>query len=336
MKNIALIGWNGKKNFGDTLMQELLREKLSLHGHVREYSDLSTTGLIKGDIDNSFLNNDILIFGGGNIISPDFWPFKSLNLIKDQKVYFVNVNVNIDGDNIELIKQLQKINTKWIVRDSKSKSMLSQHNIESKIIPDICLCNNYNNFNKVPKQALFFINQYYFGKLFENDIDNFSKCLYNVKIISKHIDWLNSFGWKIIFVPSQMSEYIDDRIPASFIHRMCKNYATNQWITKITANETVDLIKKSELVVSMRLHPALISISNHIPTIMMSFADKFDNIFADLNIENILINMKNLNNDDLVQLNQTADYMNYREKLDNYFTKYNLNYDDYFKGEFSI
>ena len=340
MIKIALIGWSGKNNFGDNLMQSLLKKELSYFGEVTEYSDIDDINIIKSDKNLAHLHNDILVFGGGNIISSEFWPFNSLDKIKkNQKVLFLNVNItSAIHDETILLNKLKQLNATWIVRDSESARLLSEYQIIAQVIPDIVLGTQPSPIINKKHQALFFLNQFYFNKLFSDNISDFLESMNVAKTISQHIDWLKTFGWDIVLVPSQITNELDDRIPSAFIGRLSKTFKSNKWIDHhLNNNEIIELIKESELIISMRLHPALIGVSNNIPTIMLSFNEKFNNIFIDLHLQNILIDIEELNHKKLIQVNQLAESsINLTaEKLDNYFQKYSLTYNEFLKGYFS-
>lgn len=336
MKNIALIGWNGKNNFGDTLMQSLLNQELSKFGFVTEYSDIESNKIIKTDHSLEFLKNDYIFFGGGNIISSDFWPFHQLEKIKNKKIGLINVNLTKSiFDNESLLLNLKKLDSMWAVRDSYTSDILSQYNIESTLIPDISI-KNTNYIKKNNKKCLFFLNQNYFDFLFNENKEDYIKALYFSNILSNHIDWLKYFDWSITFIPSQITNEIDDRIPGCLINRQCKTFKDNTWITEsLSSDDIITLIKDSELVFSMRLHPALVSLSYNIPTVVLSFHDKFKNIFKDMDLLNILIDVNDVNSASLIQVNQLAESINIKEKINKYLLKNSFTYHSFLKGFFN-
>ena len=122
---IAICGFYGKKNFGDDLFQSKFLSIFN-ENEVNFYSDCVDID-VKNYKDESFLNNDIYIIGGGNLINPSFWFFNQ-NIKKP--IYFLNVSVSKDIlNNLDFIKKLQNINIQKIyVRDYESEKIFKELN----------------------------------------------------------------------------------------------------------------------------------------------------------------------------------------------------------------
>ena len=340
MLKIGLIGVGGKNNFGDDLMQSLLKKELSNFGDVTEYSDQGTADIYKSDETMDHLDNDLLVFGGGNIISKDFWAFKSLEGLKGKQIMFLNVNLTksvYDEQEIKsnLLNNLRELNAAWVVRDLESQLILSEYKIESTVIPDIVSTVQLPNKPK-KRQLLIFLNQHYFEPMWKNDLMKFHQTLFCSYAIAKHADWMNFYDWQVVFVPCQVTPIADDRIPAAFTYNVCIGHSKKKWIdVMLSTEEILDLIAESELVITMRLHPAIVAISNNIPTILISFHDKFDNIMKDYGLENIVLSAHLITHEQLILTTNIALSIDLKDKISTYLNKNLINYQDFIKGNLS-
>lgn len=302
---IALIGFNQKNNFGDELMQSLLRHKLVtiLNTDVWELND--TTQL------EQLTKFNLLCIGGGNIIADNFWILKKecIQFIIEHHipVAFINVNINKEIiNNPDFCAQLRELNARWCVRDTESVRILFQIGIAAQYVPDIVLHNDSEYSIKKPKQAAVFLNQYYFDGLFQNDILTFTQAIASAKILAQYFDWLSYFGWKLIFIPCQTSAHVDDRLANSFVNRFCEHYYNNFLINQ-SCQDITKYISDSGLIISQRFHPLMVAWSFKRPAITRSFHEKFDYVVKDMGLEHTMVKMEDITAQRLVDATMAAE-----------------------------
>ena len=135
---IALCGYYAKNNFGDDMMADCLSEVLSSGGKntVRVYSDTANLKVVNYK-NNSHLDNDIIVIGGGGIIDNKFWALTDENIdkLKNKKIIFLNVNVYSEAiKNIDFVNKLKSFDASWWVRDKNSVELLSSVGIKSTFL----------------------------------------------------------------------------------------------------------------------------------------------------------------------------------------------------------
>ena len=316
--NIALCGFYGKSNFGDNLMADVLGQALNMDGEnkVDVYSDTWDKGVINGLEDDSYLNCDIIVIGGGGIISPKFWIFQKDGIRKliesKKKIVFLNVNVYKDFEyDPVFVDSLRLLSAKWWVRDKLSKTILERNGIVSQYLPDVSTSNLLPKTDVVKntnKQMLVFLNSYVTGKIVSDNTSDFIKCHNNLRILASYIDWMINFDWDVVLYPCQICHNIDDRIDAGLLYKIIKNKRKVAWVTnKPTWEETLNEILNSKLIISMRYHPTIIALSNNIATVDITHHEKNGNFITENNLTDLSVNYNLLTKESLIECTKHAE-----------------------------
>lgn len=302
---IAICGYYGKSNFGDDLMMDYISSLFSGH-EIKIYSDTKTDKITNGIADNSWLNSDLIIIGGGGIVDPKFWVLKNMEALKGKNIMFFNVSVynHLDSD---FIVKLSGLNAKWYVRDTQSYDFLLQNGINSVLIQDIALSKPpIEKTQSTSKSLIFYPNVYAFAPEF---IDNNSltteqwlKNKTNINSIAKFLDWMMSFGWVVTIAHAQISKLVDDRIVGGAIYGAINNKRNVNWVTnQLSYSEHIKLIQDSDFVISMRYHTSLLAILNGLPCIDIIHHAKNMSLWDDIKYNSNVVNFKNFDIDSLIQ-----------------------------------
>ena len=297
---MALLGFYGKHNMGDDLMQLRLGQLLGQGTeNLTIYSDCDRIGIKNGLYCDDYLNADLIVIGGGGIISPDFWAFKGSRIDKlaGKNLVFLNVSI-YEGDltNAEFSSKLKNLGAEvWSVRDSKSEALLSSIGINSVVLPDVIFASqpeeepSYDN-----RTMLVYPNYYAFARNFtlegnmETSVNYLSYCI----TMAKFIDWMVTFGWDVKIIPAQVDRFIDDNIISASIYSFVKSRGSVEWVSKpllFTEHET--LISKSKLVVSMRYHSSLMAVKHGVSCIDILHHDKNRGLWEDIGLSSNVVEL---------------------------------------------
>ena len=325
--NVALCGFYGKNNFGDDLMQDCLSEILSnKKNKVTVFSDGCSLGVENGLSNKSYLHSDLIVIGGGGIISKDFWIFKNNgfdDLINSWRpIYFLNVNVYADVLNDKIFSfKLKSLNAKWWVRDSESKNNLKKIGIESEIMPDVIFYKTDSIITKeVKKKLIFFPNYYSFSRGLEGtSLESWILLQRNITTFANYFNWLISFGWKITISFTQHG-LIDDRTIGGMIYAQIKDKSKVNWDLKIVNwEDKIKFITEHDFVVSMRYHTSLAAVMNGIPCIDVVHHDKNKYFWKDLQFNNKTLNIYTIDNQQLCEMTDFSnDFSCYLSKINDY------------------
>lgn len=332
--HIALCGFYGKSNFGDDLMADVLSQVICSNGKhtVQIFSDTTENDIINGANNNAHLLSDIIVFGGGGIVTPNFWAFKNEaldNIVKSGKpCCFVNVNVTEEFfSDPQFSTKIQLLNAKWWVRDINSIEILKRANIQANYLPDVCTRRNFlpPQKNENGKKLTVFLNDYIFHNLNSDNTFEFLRTHQNIKILASYFDWMHKFGWQVTFYPSQTSWHIDDRICSAVAYSNMQTRKDSKWITnKVEWREIVSAIQGSNLVVSMRYHPTLISLISGIPTVDVTHHSKNKNFILDNKLNELSVNYYELTKDKLIQATQFAEKLSYKQNINDFYNNANM------------
>lgn len=330
--NIALCGFYGKNNFGDDLMQDCLSEVLSSSGKnkIHVFSDCERTNIENGLLNKKHLQCDLVIIGGGGIINKNFWTFKNggIDELINSKKEIIFLNVNVYKDILKenaFIEKLKLLNSKWWVRDFESQKNLSEIGIDSIVMPDIAFYKTKRFVEKREnKKLIFFPNHYPFFSSFTNlKTSDWLLAQKNIFLLADYFDWLIHFGWEITISFAQHGGSVDDRVIGAMIFAHVKNKNKINWdIIPVSWEEKIELIKKYELVLSMRYHTTLVAVMNGIPCIDIIHHDKNKYFWRDLQFINKSLNMYMLDSEQLCNsTNFFYNFSDYLNKIDEYCIK---------------
>lgn len=315
MSLIALCGFYGKSNYGDDLMADCLQNRLSIHGdQVKIYSDVRKGEVLNGMKDHSFLDSDLIVIGGGNIIGPGFWAFKDgmIDILpKDGRVVFLNVGVTQDYlDDAEFSDKLKSLNAKWWVRDHESQDMLYKIGIGSEFLPDISLTlQDKFNSEKHEKTLGVLLNAYPMNDLFNNENVYLNQRAHQfARVLAHHLDWMASFGWKIQFLPCHISKPVDDRLIASVVYGYMKNKRTAEWhVLPMSWQALSQSISQCELLFSMRYHASTTSFAAKTRFVDLIHHDKNKQFARYVGIEQCAVNIWSATHEDLIAATAAAE-----------------------------
>lgn len=281
MKRVSLCGFYGKGNFGDDLMALYLPRVFKESGELYTflYSDCREPHVQDGR-DGSFVNAEVLVVGGGGIVTPKFWLFSSENLERISnmdKVAFVNVNVTPDiKEDPMFCRWLRNLQARWWVRDYLSQEILSEIGIASTILPDVAMLREVTFEEHTPSDKRImsvFLNGHAFAPMFSDDPIASRGTDYGARVIAGFLDWMTTFGWEINFYPCHGYGRDDDRIIAGYVKRLMTAPAV--WHTRrFEVGEIVRTIVDSDLVLSMRYHPTVVALSARTPVVDITHHDK--------------------------------------------------------------
>ena len=258
--------------------------------------------------DHSFMESDVIVIGGGNIIGPGFWLFKDSNidLLETHKnIVFLNVGVTKDSFHDHVFRdKIINLKAKWWVRDIESQDILSTFNVQSTFLPDISLTlSDRINVVKKTKTIGVLLNAYPLNDLFNNnDVYLNQRAHQFARVLAHHLDWMASFGWKIEFIPCHISTLIDDRIIAAVVMGYMKRKECATWhVEKHNWMSIAGLIAQCELVFSMRYHASTTAVATHTPFVDLVHHDKNKQFVKYMDMESCAVNIWSASHQDMIQ-----------------------------------
>jgi polysaccharide pyruvyl transferase WcaK-like protein len=315
--SISLCGFYGKNNYGDDLMADCLSQRLGVNGtQVNIYSDNSKNNVKNGLKDDSFLESDKIVIGGGNIIGPNFWIFKDeiFDKIKTRDdIVFLNVGVTKDYlSDSNFVNKLQQLNAQWWVRDIESQALLSFNGINSFFLPDISLTLRDKFIGTKEEKTLgVLLNAYPMNDLFSNNVYLYQRAHQFARLLASHLDWMASFGWKIKFLPCHVSTMIDDRIIAGVVLGYMTNKKASTWcVDSLDWQSLFREINTCNLVFSMRYHASTTAVTCGTPFVDLVHHDKNKQFIKQMKMENCAVNIWNANHEELIEATIEAEKIN--------------------------
>ena len=351
MASVGLCGFYGKNNFGDDLMALHLEKILSSNGknQVKLYSDAFSKNVNKFQ-NNGYLDNDIIVIGGGGIVDEKFWIFENGGIKKlidsGKRIVFLNVNIVDYNLKNNFQEDLKKLNAVWWVRDLSSVHLLNNIGIGSNYLPDVSFSGNVLENKKYPEKAnkkvlSVFLNAHAFTDEYQNQsIDGYLESQHYMRVLAKYFDWMESFGWEVHFIPCQTSGLADDRIPGGVIFSMMKSRHKTFWITRRLSPKHINRkIENSNLVVSSRYHSTTMSIAAGVKTLDITHHLKSKNFLDDLNLKELTVDYSSLSVAALIKATENLEYSTrfkenveaYNKKSLEHWEKFKIDWQDFTK-----
>lgn len=283
------VGWYEKQNFGD----EEMRNQFSsfFHSIGFDYKSYSSHGE-KGAKKIDPFDADVIVVGGGNILNKNFWLFKNYPLeefSRPKKYIFMNVGIgSIETFPEQIVNTIvENSSVLWIVRDSYSQDFLMDKGYKNVyMVPDIVFdgfgANGWQNL-KEPKQMGVICNHFLFKGLFSKDSTERNKIQHYFNQIAEYLDWMQSFGWNINFIPLQTADQADDRIYNSYLYGLNGFRGKNHTEGIGFYNEEIKkYLAKCSLIISSRYHGTVCALANSTPVIDLTFDAKTRNLLEDI------------------------------------------------------
>jgi len=309
-------------------MAHHLSEVLSQGGKhsVTVYSDKGMGEVVNGHVSNAHLSADVIVIGGGGIVSKGFWAFKGDGLERLRKskkpIAFVNVNVTPDYlSDEEFCEQLRELKARWWVRNNQSVDLLAKIGIPATLVPDVSFRKGVvPERNRVlgRQKLAVFLNSYVFNQITaDKDVGKFIHALHNVRVLARYLDWMSHYGWQITFYAAHTAKDVDDRVPSALVFSTMEKKDTANWMAETKQwNELIDAICESDLVVSMRYHSTCVALAHHIPCVDITHHTKNKSLLNELGIGSISVDYNSLMHESLVRASQYAENSTeYQHKL---------------------
>lgn len=316
MKKILLAGYYGYGNLGDEAILEMFLEIFDKSNNIKEVTVLSgntkeTTSRYNvnsinryniPDLIKQIISVDALVFCGGSLLQ-DVTSKRSimyyLSLIKiaklfNKKVYLLSQGIGpINHKNIKkrASKILQSVDF-ITVRDYRSLDLLISMGIDKNKIkfsadPVIALCSDNKDISEQINNKVCFSLRNWKEFDFTDEICEVVNKLYNVGIESTFMCFHHNLD---ISLHDEIKDKLGDK--AKFItHRL-------------NTTEAMDIIKKMDLLVGVRLHSLILAASAYVPIIALSYDPKIDEFLKCLNLTSYMninsdtsINVDNLYNE---------------------------------------
>lgn len=299
MDSLALCGFYGYKNYGDTLMLRAIKGFFkNLDIQVSAFSDRKSDEAFyfkENDLLSNVINSyKYIALGGGGIISPNFWFFKNNfhKKLESDNLYLLNVNLTTEAEPI--LKEIGGKIKLAIVRDKYSAEYAKQFISEDKVIQtsDITLTlpspQKQDDFAK--KKAAVCLNYYIFKNFFSQ---NHRERIFAEKAlieIAAFLDYLHQQGYKITLVPCQTDLHVNDNI----IHGVLKGFAKCNLHWEYSSKNIESLILESNLVISARYHSSLFALKTGTKFIDITHHSKNANFLQEAGLSDFSINYWNL------------------------------------------
>ena len=106
---------------------------------------------------------------------------------------------------------------------------------------------------------------------------------------------IKKFGFHIVFIPHYISGFQNDdlEICNSIISRMKQGRAV-ELIKVTTASDFKSLLDQMDLVVSSKMHPAVLAVSGYVPTLCIAYDHKQISFFERLDMEDCLLDIRDI------------------------------------------
>lgn len=299
MDSLALCGFYGYKNYGDSLMLKAIKIFFkNLNIQVTSFSDKKSDEALnfkENDLLSNTINNyKYIALGGGGIIAPNFWFFKNNfhKKLEQNNLYLLNVNLTTEAEPI--LKEIGDKIKLAVVRDKYSANYAKQFIQEDKVIQtsDITLTlpsqKKQNDFSK--KKAVVCLNYYIFKNFFSQ---NHRERIFAEKAlveIAAFLDYLNQQGFKITLVPCQTDIHVNDNV----IHGILKGFAKCNLHWEYSSKNIESLILESDLLISARYHSSVFALKTGTKFIDITHHSKNANFLQEVGLSDFSINYWNL------------------------------------------
>jgi len=269
---IKVIGYYNHNNIGDEQYKFTISKLLG--NDDLDFIDCDSI------TDNQFLDTDIIVFGGGNLLC-DYFIDKILSIFifRPNKI----IGVSVDMPFTEILLKTNKLDRLDYIflRNKQDYNLFSKFYNPNKVgyLPDTsCILKevkynidrNWNTFYKIPKNS-------------KQNLIGITLC--NNTIIDEMINFINYLitqDYQIALLSFNKHEdlKVHNKIVASI--------KDNDNIINIKYANYFDLfciIKKCKLIISMRFHACLFAVHNKVPFIPLLKTKKIENLLKDINWE---------------------------------------------------
>jgi len=142
---------------------------------------------------------------------------------------------------------------------------------------------------------------------FARPVIGISPGVYKSSISSKELDnyivahsraldkGIEQYGFSVVFLPHYISGFSLDDLE---ICKLIREKMANQKMTRIIKTESVDefknLLDQMDMVISSKMHPAVLAASGYVPIICIAYDHKQTSFFKRLHMEDCLIEIRSL------------------------------------------
>lgn len=359
-KKATIFGFHGMKNLGDDYFLKILIKIFERNDYKEIYvsgiqenleqsPNIKVTGIFVEKMKLRWierwlrvlyfsLKSDVLIFSAGSILTILEFKFayfiiKLLKTLKPKiKVLALGVSIGPfknDNDKKNALKLLSLFD-EILVRDEKSLEYVPSEFpvkvIKSQDLAFTFLDDSikYKNTNKIINLGIA-LNDYHllFGKKFlEKEQIRNNKIIELIKKLKKD----NLIDTLTIFTTSSHSVYGDQRVSEYIFKELNEFIPTKEVIYNNNFDLFIKELSKSNLIIASRLHTGFFSLAQGINTIQLSYAEKIDNFYKNMDIPGLRIydayefNEEMLFNDVLSLINQfennnTLNILNEKTKI---------------------
>lgn len=269
--NIKVLGYYGRRNAGDN--SYLLAFPILFPTHNFDFIS-SAKGV-------DFSSTDLIILGGGDVVYTSYTsPLYNLDIPKMAMSTTIT-----SGSDLAHLGMFEKV----IVRDEMSLAIASQHNNNVSYLPDFSFALTPNRergrsllsqraeevgVRLTNKLMTFVINSYIAyndPNSLDRDVNAFQTLIH---CLAGYID---RSPHSAIFLPFSTKLPHDDIISCGWLAGRCKKNPEKNLLIRnpvITAQDTLDMIAASDVVLSTRLHSSIFSTLSKIPFVDLTHHDK--------------------------------------------------------------
>ncbi len=314
MKKVLIVGMYGAGNIGDDLILDSaidilnisdISTKISLvsynpHFHKNIYKKYDVYGVSKKQKILSIVNNDIILIAGGTSCQDKmgagflkgilFWYIEYLLFAKilKKKVIFWSIGCDfLESKFGKVYARLLNIADKIIVRDPKSKENMQLYVASSKIFISNDLAYSYDkysvtSYNKVYIDLIKQLKNVVIVNVLNEFISTDLHKEYLVQLIK------DNPSINYVFVNSEIRNNFDHLAVMSILDSFNTEIPNNVFYfgtNYFTPAELNSIVACATMVISMRMHFAILSVINNKHTFIISRSDKTDSFSKLNNIE---------------------------------------------------
>lgn len=274
----SVCGFYGYKNYGDSLMRTRIQEFLLNHGvDPVFFSDrASDEALDYKQVD--LLESEIVILGGGGIITEGFWFFKQGLFEKLTNQKFILLNVGLTQESVPVLEKIKDRVDLIVVRDKFSLRLAREHCPKVIYVPDITYLESSQSEKK--NNIAVCLNYYIFGQFFSQNRRDAIFAEKGIIELSYFLDWVIKEGYSVSFVPCQTDNLVNDNTVNSILHGFLK-----KGVMIYDNSQIENVISSSSLLVSSRYHSSLFALKSKIPFIDITHHSKNLNFLNDVGLQ---------------------------------------------------
>lgn len=264
--NIVVIGYYGKLNAGDDLLQQSICNIFQNH-------NLLFTSWFPG---TDFLNTaDLVVVGGGSIWPGNPFFENGKKIAKSMKTPLIVIGISAKNENSKILKQTLPLLEKSLffqVRDSDSKIILGNHE-RITVGPDLYW---WSQHDTPPNKNHQFNNTVSLNLRSWKNIDWSPRCL--VETIAKHTNRILPFP---LYFGSPLHEKQGALQDVTILEQA--------GIDQIPESFTLRNLEKSSIVVAMRFHALLVSLRSGQPAIGFNYHKKITSLYKEINMPELCV-----------------------------------------------